>query len=155
MQKGAIAQFWLRGIPHKLREYLNQVNVMDQMYLLEYELDDNHWKYCARPKSAEVFLDVCIAQNIESFQLQKVAVWCLGVAEYSDSRGTSLHNKAAPVWSQAKTQQEFNTKKCRDAMTALLGCCGKQRRVEGGTLRDISRVVAKTIWKTRRDDLWK
>lgn len=107
------------------------------------------------PKSGEVLLEACIAQKIESFYIHKVARWCISVAQYSGSRGNALCNKAIPIADHTEKLQKANMKRCRDAITVLLGCCGKQRRVQGGTLRDISRVIAKTIWKTKKDDLWK
>ena len=40
--------------------------------------------------------------------------------------------------------------RCTSTLVALLGCCGRWRKVRGGTLRDASQSIVKRVWETRR-----
>lgn len=161
MEKGVenpvLKQAWLAGLSARVAEILKGCNVLEHTYLLSCVDEDDgvYWRFHRLPLLAEVYLDECIAQDIDLLELQKVALVCERIGEYSGNRGNFLYSKAAKIRWEARKQEQSNTRNCRASMTALLGCCGKQRKVRGGNLRDVSKMIAKQAWKKRRDSVWK
>lgn len=43
---------------------------------------------------------------------------------------------------------------CTSALVVLIGCCGRWRKVNSGTLRDVSNSIVKRVWETRRTQSW-
>jgi hypothetical protein len=142
---------WLDCDLIELKRLLSETNVNDHMYLLSCEVDEVEWKYKLRPQVAQVFLEACIAQKIESLEIEKVAVCCESIAEYSATRGNVLRARAGVEEWCANRRQKDNIRNCRASVTALLGCCGKQRRVRGGLLRNVSTIIAKQVWKKKEE----
>jgi hypothetical protein len=151
-----LTEAWLKGDAFSLELLLCNKKAKDCVGLIEHGLDDMEWKYRLLPKVARVLLEECERQNIESWDLERLGVYCLKVGEYGRGRQhVELLSLAGCIAEKANHQQRANRYKCQKAVVTLLGCCGKKRRANGGILKDLGVIIAKNIWKTRRMDLWK
>jgi hypothetical protein len=151
-----LTEAWLKGDAFSLELLLCNKKAKNYVGLIEHRLDDMEWKYRLFPKVARVLLEECTRQNIESWDLERLGVYCLKVGEYgTTTRHAELLSLANCTATKANHQQITNRYKCRKAVVTLLGCCGKKRRAKGGILKDIGVIIAKNVWKTRRMDLWK
>jgi hypothetical protein len=151
-----LKQAWLKGDAFSLELMLIDKNATDCISLFEYGSDDMDWKYKGRPVVARVLLEACIHQKIESCILERIGMYCYCVGEYGRSYNhTELRDLASWTANEAQKKQRINKDNCRKVIVTLLGCCGKQRRAEGGILKDVVPIIAKQVWRTRRNDLWK
>jgi hypothetical protein len=147
---------WLKGDAFSLDLMLSNKNVVDCVGLLEYGSDNMDWKYKGRPVVARVLLEACIHQKIESVILEKLGLYCCRLGEYGSNRNSNeLRDLAFWITNKTQKQQRANKDNCRKAILTLLGCCGTKRRAKGGIPKDLGMIIAKTVWKTKRLDVWK
>jgi hypothetical protein len=154
-QSEEIKSAWLCGETNLLRILLSESNVVEHEYLLDMDGHSVGWLFSAGTNMWGVFLDVCIEQKIESLQLERIAIITEHFGEYTGFAGQGLRVRASAVAKRANLQQKSNRETCRATVISLLGCCGKQRKAAGGTMRDVSQTIARMMWTTRRRDLWK
>lgn len=156
---------WKEGRVEDFTALLKASRVADQLGLMDAPCAEEslavfsaEWLR-ARCDMYRVLLDEVVAQGCESWDIQLTAAMCNRVAEMSiPSQGRSVMQKASALSYEAQHQQFKNMRGCRATLTAFLGCCGKQRRVLGGRMRDVGRLISRNMWnnqRLRRSDKWK
>jgi hypothetical protein len=49
---------------------------------------------------------------------------------------------------------QVRRRRCRAAVIALLGACGRWRKVREGALRDVAHAIGCAVWQARKQALW-